>query len=191
MSMESTTPSNHLVIRHPVLLPSIFSSIRVLSNVSAPHIRWPKHYRLRLSISFSNEYSRPISPKIDWSNLLISLQSTRPPRVPSNTTAQKQQFSGTQPSVSIHPYMTTGKTIAPTRQTSAGKAMPPLSNMLSRLVTAPPPRSKHLPIPWLLSPSAVILGTQENIVSTASIVSPSICHKVKGLGVRQGCILSP
>ena len=87
--------------------------------------------------------------------------------------------------------MTTGKTIALTRQTFVGKAMFLLFNMLSRLVIAFLPRSKHLLISWLLSPSAVIFGTQENIVSTVSIVSPSICHKGKGLGVRQGCILSP
>ena len=123
----------------------------------------------------------------DWFSLgwtgWISLQSKGLLRVFSNTTVQKNQFFGTQLSLQssshIH-YMTTGKTIALTRWTFVGKVMSLLFNMLSRLVIDFLPRSKHLLISWLQSPSAVILEPKKITSLTVSIVSPSICHKVMG-----------
>ena len=109
---------------------------------------------------------------------LTSLLSKGLSRVFSNTTVQKQQLSGTQLSVSIHPYMTTGKTIALTRQTFVGKAMFLLFNMLSRLVITFLLKSKCLLISWLQSPSAVILEPKKIKSVTVSIVSWSICHEV-------------
>ena len=107
----------------------------------------------------------------------ISLQSKGLSRVFSNTTVQKHQFFSTQLS---HPYMTTGKTTALTRQTFFGKVMSLLFNMLSSFVIAFLPRSKHLLISWLQSPSAVILEPPKIKSVTVSIVSPSICHEVIG-----------
>ena len=122
----------------------------------------------------------------DWSPLgwtvWISLQSKGLSRVFSNTTAQKHQFFGTQLSLhsNSHPYTTTGKTIALTRQTFVGKVMSLLFNMLSGLVITFLPRSKHLLISWLQSPSAVILEPPKRKSATVSTVSPSICHEVMG-----------
>ena len=127
----------------------------------------------------------------DWFSLgwtgWISLQSKGLSRVFSNTTVQKHQFFGTQLSLIVpfsHPYMTTGKTIALTRQTFVDKVMSLFFNMLSRLVTAFLPRSKHLLISWLQSPSAVILEPPKIKSVTVSTVSPSICHEVMGLDAR-------
>ena len=113
----------------------------------------------------------------------ISLQSKGLSRVFSNTTVQKHQSFGAQlSSIQIsHPYMTTGKTIALTRQTLVGKVMSLLLNMLSRLVITFLPRSKRLLIPWLQSPSAVILEPQQIKSDTVSTVSPSVSHEVMGL----------
>ena len=114
MSIESVMPSNHLVLCHPFLLPpSIFPGIRVFSNESVLHIRWPRYWSFSFSISPSNEYSGLISFRIDWLDLLAVQGLTR---VFSSTTVQKHQFFGAQLSLwynsHIHPYMTTGKTIA-------------------------------------------------------------------------------
>ena len=95
MSIESVTPSNHLILYHPLLLPSIFPSIRVFSNESVLHIRCPKCWNFSFSISPSNEYSVLISFRIDW----FDLQSRGLSRVFSNTTVRKHQFFGTQPSL--------------------------------------------------------------------------------------------
>ena len=152
-------PSNQLFLCHPLLLlPSIFPSTRVFSNESVLCIRWPKYWSYSFSISPSNEYSGLISFRMDWLDLLaVSLLS----RVFSNTTIQKHQFFWLSAFFRVqlsHPYMTTGKTIALTRQTFVGKVMSLLFNMLSRLVITFIPRSKkHLLISWLQSPSAVIL----------------------------------
>ena len=144
MSIESVRPSNHLVLCHPpLLLPSIFPSIRVFSNESALRIRWPKYWSF--SISPSNEYSGLISFRMDgW----ISLQSVQghlkslPQHYSSKASILRHSaFFTDQLS---HPYMTTGKTIALTRRTFVGKAMSPLLNMLSRLVITFLPRSKCL-----------------------------------------------
>ena len=155
-------PSNHLILCCPlVLLPSIFPSIRVFSNESVLHIRWPKYWSFNFSIS-PNEYS-------DWFPLgltgLISLQSKGLSSVFSNTTVRKHQFFDAQPSLwsnsHIHPYVTTGKTIALTIQTFVGKVMSLLFNMLSRFVIAFLQRNKCLLISWLQSPPSVILESKK------------------------------
>ena len=108
MSIELVMPSNHLILCCPLLLPSIFASIRVFSNESALHIRWPKSWSFSFSISISpsNEYSGLISFRIDW---WISLQSNGLSRVFSNSTVQKHQFLGAQPSLWSNSHMTSGK----------------------------------------------------------------------------------
>ena len=135
MSIESVMPSNHLILSHPLLLlPSIFPSIRVFSNESALHIRWPKYCSFSFNISPSNEHPGLISFRMDW---LISLQSKGLSRVFSNTTVQKHQFFLSSAFFTVqlsHPYMTTGKTIALTRWTFVCKVMSLLFNMLSRLI---------------------------------------------------------
>ena len=150
-------PFNHLILCHPLLLlPSIFPSIRVFSNESTLRMRWPKYWSFSFSISPSKEHPRLIY--LEWTGW-ISLQSKGLSRVFSNITVQKHEFSGTQlSSQSNFPiHMTTGKTIALTRRTFVGKVMSLLLNMLSRLVITFLPRSKHLLISWMQSPSTVIL----------------------------------
>ena len=138
-------PSNHLILCHPLLLtPSIFPSIRVLSNESILQIRWPKYWSCSFSISPSNEYSGLISFRVDC---LISLLSKGFSRVFSNTTVQKASilwYSAYFVVQLSHPYMITGKTIALTRQIFVGKVMSLLFNMQSKLVIAFLARSKHL-----------------------------------------------
>ena len=150
MSIESVMPSNHLILCHPLLfLPSIFASIRVFSNESAVHIKWPKYWSFSFSISPSNEYSGLISFKIDWFDLLAvqgTLKSLLQHHSSKASILQCSAFFIVQLS---HPYMTTGKTIALTRWTFVDKVMSLLFNMLSRLVIAFLPRSKHLLISWL------------------------------------------
>ena len=172
--------SNHLILCHPLLLPSIFPSIRVFSNESVLHIMWPKYWSLSFSISLSSEFSGLISFSIDWFELL-AVQG-----VFSSTTVQKHQFFSDQLSffrVQVsHLYMTTGKTISLTTWIFVGKVMSLLFNMLSRLVIAFFPRSKCLRISWLQSPSTIHHSEPQKIKSvTVSIVSPSICHEVVGL----------
>ena len=151
-------PSNHLILCRPFLfLPSIFPSIRIFSNESALHIRWPRYWSFSFSISPSNEYSGLISFRMDWLDLLAS-QGTLKSLFQHHSS--KHQFFGAQLFFVVqlsHPYMTTGKTIALTRWTFVGKVMSLLFNMLSRLVITFLPRSKCLLISWLQSPSAVIL----------------------------------
>ena len=159
-------PSNHLILCHPLLRPpSIFPSIRVFSNESVLHIRWPKDCRFRLSISPSNEYfSGLISFRINWLDLLAV----------QGTLKSLLQYHSSKPSILqcsaffivqlSYPYMTTGKTIALTRWTLVSKVMSLLLNILSRFVITFLPRSKHLLISWLQSPSAVIFGAPQNKV---------------------------
>ena len=154
MSVESVMPSNHLILCHPLLLqPSIFPSIRVFSNVSALHIRWPKYWSFSFNISPSNEYSGLTSFRMDWLDLLV-VQGTLKSLLQYNSSKasilQRSAFFRVQVS---HPYMTAGKTIALTRQTFVGKGMSLLLNMLSRLVIAFHPRRKCLLISWLQLPS--------------------------------------
>ena len=143
-------PSNHLILCHPLLLPpSIFTSIRVFSNESALHIRWPKYWSFSFSISPSNQYSGLISSRMDWLDLLAvqgTLKSLFQNHSSKASILLSSAFFIVQPS---HPYMTTGKTIALPRWTFVGKVMSLLFNMLSRLVIASLPRSKHLLISWL------------------------------------------
>ena len=158
MSIELVMPSNHLILCHPLLLLlSIFLSIRVFSNESALHIRWPKYWSFSFNISPSNEHSRLISFRMDCLDLLAvqgTLKSLLQHHSSKASILQCSAFFIIQLS---HPYMTTGKTIVLTRQTFVGKVMSLLFNMLSRLVIAFLPRSKCLVISWLHSPSAVIL----------------------------------
>ena len=165
MSIDSVIPSNHLILCCPLLLlPSIFARIRVFSNESVLCSRWPKYWRFSFSISPSNEYLGLSSFRIDWLDLLAvqgTLKSLLQHHSSKASILQHSAFFMVQLS---HPHMTTGKTIALTRWTLVSKVRSLLFNMLSRLVTAFLPRSKHLLIPWLLSPSAVILEPPKNKV---------------------------
>ena len=147
---------------------------------SVLHIRWPKYWSFSFSISPFNEYSGLIFFRMDWLDLLAvqgTLKSLLQHHSSKASTLQCSAFFIVQLS---HPYMTTGKTIVLTRWTFAGKVMSPLFNMLSRLVIAFLPRSKHLLISWLQSPSAVILEPKKIKSVTLSIVLPYICHEVMG-----------
>ena len=174
MSIKSVMPSNHLILCRPLLLlPSIFPSIRVFSSESVLCIMWPKYWSFSFSISPSNKYSELISFRFDWFDLLADQGTLK-----SSLTIQHSAFFTVQLS---HPYTITGKTIALTRRTFVGKVKSLLFNMLSKLVMAFLPRSKHLLISWLQSPSAVILEPPKIKSLTVSIVCPSICHEVMGL----------
>ena len=166
-------PSNHLVLCHPLLLPSIFPSISVFSNESVLHIRWPKYWSFSFSISPCNEHPGLISFRMDWLGL-FAVQGTLKSLLQhhSSKVLQHSAFFIVQLS---HSHMTTGKTIAVTRRTFVDKVMSLLFNMLSRLVITLLPRSKCLLISWLQSPSAVILEPRK--IKSAT-VSPSICHEV-------------
>ena len=151
-------PSNHLILCHPLLhLPSIFPSIRVFSNESALHIRWPKYWSFSINISSSNDHPGLISFRMDWLELLAvqgTLKSLLQHHSLKASILQHSAFFIVQLS---HPYMTTGKTIPLTRQTFVDKVMSLHFNMLSRLVITFLPRTKHLLISQLQSPSTVIL----------------------------------
>ena len=170
-------PSNHLILCHSFQLPpSIFPSIRVFSNESVLPIRWPVYWSFSFSISPSNEYSGLISFRMDWL-CLLAVQGTLKSRLQHHSSKasilRRSAFFIVQLS---HPYMTIGKTIALTRWTFVGKVMSLLFSMLSRLVITFLPRSKHLLISWLQSPSAVILEPKKIKSVTVSTVSPSICR---------------
>ena len=158
MSIESVMPSDHLILCNPLLLlTSIFPNISVFSKESALHIRWPKYWSFSFNISLSNENSGLISFRMDWLDLLAvqgTLKSLLQQHSSKASILRLLAFFMVQLS---HPYMTTGKTIALTRWTFLDKVMSLLFNMLSRFVIAFLPRSKHLLISWLQSPSAVIL----------------------------------
>ena len=166
MSIESVMPSSHLILCRPLLLlHSILPSIGVFSNESALHIRWPKFWSFSFSISPSNEHPGLISFRMDWLDLLAvqgTLKCLLQHHSSKASVLQRSAFFIVQLS---HPYMTTGKTIALTRCTLVDKVMTLLFNMLSRLVITFLPRSKRLLIPWLQSPSAVILEPPKNKVS--------------------------
>ena len=165
----------------PFSSPSVFPSIRVFSNESALHIRWPKFWSFNFSISPSNEHSGLIFFRMDWSDLLV-VQGTLKNLLQHHSSKASilwhsaffiVQFS--------HPYMATGKPIALTRWAFVGKVMCLLFNMLSMLVIAFLPRSKCLLISWLHSPSAVILEPRKIKSAIVPTVSPPICHEVMGL----------
>ena len=159
-------PSSHLLLCRPLLLlPPIPPSIRVFSNESTLRMRWPKYWSFSFRISPSNEHPGLISFRMDWMDLLAlqgTLKSLLQHHSSKASILQHSAFFTVQLS---HPDMTTGKTIALTRQTFVGKVMFLLLNMLSRLVITFLPRSKHLLISWLQSPSPVIFGAQKNKVS--------------------------
>ena len=143
-------PSHHLILCHPLLLlPSIFPSIRIFSNESALRIRWPKYWSFSFSISPSKEHPGLISFRMDWLDILAvqrALESLLQHHSSKASILQRSAFFIVQLS---HPYMTTGKTIALTRQTFVDKVISLLFNMLSVLVITFLPRSKHLLISWL------------------------------------------
>ena len=173
--------SNHFILCQPLLLLlSIFPIIKVFSNESSLHIRWPKYWSFSFSISPSNVYSGLISFRIGWLDLLAvqgTLKSLLQHHSSKASILKCSAFFIVQLS---HPYMTTGKTIALTRWTCVSKVMSLLFNMLSRLVIAFLLRSKRLLISWLQSPFAMILEPKKRKSITVSIVSPSICNEVMG-----------
>ena len=181
MSTESLMPSNYFILCRPLLLPpSIFPSIRVFSNESVLLMRWAKYWSFSFNISPSKEHPGLVSFRMDWLDLLAvqgTLKSLLQHHSSKASVLQRSAFFIVQLS---HPYMTTVKTIALTRWTFVGKVMSMLLNMPSRLVITFLPRSKHLLVSWLQSPSAVILEPKKIKSDTVSTVSPSICHEVMG-----------
>ena len=173
MSIELVMPSNHLILCCPLLLlPSIFSSIRVFSNESALCMRWPKYWSFSFNISPSNEHPGLISFRMDWLDLLMvqgTLKSLLQHHSSKASIIRHSAFFTVQLS---HPYMTTGKTIALTRWTFVGKVMSLPFNMLSRLVITFLSRSKCLLISLLQLPSAVILEPRKIKSATVSTLSP-------------------
>ena len=181
MSIELVMPSNHLILCSPLLLlPSIFPSIRVFSNESVLLIRWPKCWSFSFSISPSSKYPGLISFRMYWLDFFAVQGTFKSLLQYHSLKASVLQFSAFFIVQLSHPHMTTGKTVALTRQTFVGKGLSLLFNMLSRLVITFLPRSKHLLISWLQSPSAVILEPPKIKSLTVSTVSPSICHEVMG-----------
>ena len=178
MSIESVTPSNHLILCCPLLLlPSIFPSIRVFSNELAFCIRWPKYWSFSFKISLSNEHPGLISFRIDLLDLL-AVQGTLKSLLQHHSSKASILWHSAFFIVQLsHPYMTTGKTIALTRWTFVDKVMSLLLNTQFRLFMTFLPRSKRLLISWLQSPYAVILEPRK---IKSDIVSPTICHEVMG-----------
>ena len=178
MSIGSVMPSSHLILCCPRLLVlSIFPRIRVFSNELVLCIRWAKYWSFSFSINSSSEYSGLISFSMNWLDILAvqgTLKSLLQHHSSRASILQCSAFFKVQLS---HPYLTTGRTIALTRRTFAGKVMSLLFNMLSRLVITFLPRSKRLLISWLQSPSAVILRSQKIKSHT---VSPTICGEEIG-----------
>ena len=174
-------PSSHLILCPPLLLlPPIPPSIRVFSNESTLHMRWPNYWSFSFSIIPSKEIPGLISFRMDWLDLL-AVQGTLKSFLQHHSSKASILWHSAFFTVQLsHPYMTAGKTIALTRRTFVGKVMSWLFNMLSRLVITFLPRSKHLLISWLQSPSAVILEPQKIKFDTVSTVSPSISHEVMG-----------
>ena len=189
MCSKSVMPSNHLILCHPLLLlPSVFPSIRVFSNESVLRIRWPKYWSFSFNISPSNEHSGLISFRMDWLDLLAvqgTLKSMLQHHSSKASILRCSAFFIVQLS---HPYMTTGKTIALTRWNFVGKIMSLLFNMLSWLVITFLPRSKHLLISWLQSPSAVVLEPQKIKSASFPIYFPwsdgTRCHDIRFLNVE-------
>ena len=171
-------PSSHLILGCPLLLlPPIPPSIRVFSNESTLHLRWPKYWSFSFSIIPSKEIPGLISFRMDWLDIL-GVQGTRKSLLQHHSSkASILQCSAFLTVQLSHPYMTIGKTIALTRRTLVGKVMSLLLNMLSRLVITFLPRSKHISISWLQSPSAVILETPK--IKSAT-VSTYISYEVMG-----------
>ena len=164
-------PSSHLILCRPLLLLHPFPpSIRVFSNESTVHKRWPKYWSFSFSIIPSKEIPGLISFRMDWLDLL-AVQGTLKSLIQHHSSKASILWCSAFFMVQLsHPYMTTGKTIALTRQTFVGKVMSLLFNMLSMLVITFLPRSKHLLISWLQSPSTLIVSVQ----FSCSVVSDSL-----------------
>ena len=192
MSIESVMPSNHLILCYPLLLPSIFPSIRGFSNESILHIRWPKYWNFSFSISPPKEHPGLISFRMDWLDL-FAVQET----LKSLLQHHSSKASILQPSAFFmvqlsHPYMTTGKTIALTTQIFVGKVMSLLFNMLSwsKLFF----QRVSVLISWLQSPSAVILELKKNKICHCFHCFPIYlpgsdgtgCHNLSFLNVETG-----
>ena len=193
MSIQSVMPSSHLILCSLLLLlPPISPSLRVFSNESTLHMRWPKYWSFSFGISPSNVYSGLISYRMDWLDLLAvqgTLKSLLQHHRSKASILWRSAFFTVQLS---HPYMTIGKTRALTRQTFVGKVMSLLLNILSRLVITFLPRSKCLLISWLQSPSSVILEPSPPKVwhsfHCCLIYFPrsdgTICHDLRFLNVE-------
>ena len=182
MSIELVMPFKHFILYHPfLLLPSVFPSIRVFSNESTLHIRWPEYWSFNFNISPSNEYSRLTS--LGLTDLIsLSVQGTLKSLLQHHSSkASILQCSAFFMVQISHPSMTTGKTIALTIWAFASKAISLLFNTLSRFVIAFLQRSKHLLILWLQSPSAVILEPKKMNLTLFPYFFLSICHEVIGL----------
>ena len=175
MSIESVMPSSHLVLCRPLLLPSVFPSIRVFPNESVLRIRWPKDWGF--SISPSNEYSGLPLGLTGWISLQGVQGTLNSPLQHHSSKASILQCSAFFVVQLSHPYMTTGKARALTRRTFIGKVMSLLFNILSSFIIAFLPRSKHLLSSWLQSPSAVILEPKKIKFLTVSIVSDLFAMK--------------
>ena len=172
ITIESVMPSSHLILCRPLLLPSIFPSIRVFSNESALYIRWPKYWSFSFNISPPNEHPGLIF-RMDWLDLLAvqgTLKSLLQRHSSKASILRCSAFFTVQLS---HPYMTTVKTIALTIGTFVDKVMSLLFNMLSGLVMIFLPRSKHILISWQQCGD---FGAQKK----SATVSPSICQEVMG-----------
>ena len=175
-------PSSHLILCCRLLLsPSIFPSIRIFSNESALHIRWPKYWSFSFNISPSNEHPGLISFRMDWLDLLAVQGTLKSLLQHHSSKASILWCSAFLIAQLSYPCMTIGNTIALTRRAFVGKVVSLLLNMLSRLVITFLSRSKRLLISCLQSPSAVILEHPKIKSVTVSTVSPSICHEVMGL----------
>ena len=182
--------SNHLICYCPLLfLCSISLSTRVFSNESALCIRWPKYWSFSFNISPSNEHTGLISFRMDWLDLAVQ-GTLKTPLQQHSLKASILQCSSFFIVQFSYPYMTTGKTIALTRWTFVGKVISLLFNMLSRLVIAFLPKSKHLLISWLQSPSAMILEPKEIKYISVSIVSPICLPRSDGIRRHDLCFLN-
>ena len=171
-SIESVMPSGHLILCRPLLLlPPISPSVRVFPNESTLHMRWPKYWSFSLSISPSKEHPGLISFSMDWLDPFAVQKTLKSLLQHHSSKASILRHSGFFTVQLSHPYMTTGKTIALTRQTFVGKVMFLPFNMLSRLVITFLPRSKHLLISRLQLPSAVILEPPKIKSTTVSTVN--------------------
>ena len=183
-------PSNYLILCRPLLLlPSIFPSIRVFSNESVLRIRWPKYWSFSFNISPSNGHSGLISFRMDWLELLAVQGTLKSLLQHHSSKASILQHSALFIAQLSHPYMTIGKTIALTRRAFVGNVMSLLFNMLFRLVIAFLPRSKHLLISWLQSPSSVILEPPQNKVNHCFFIclpcsDRTRCHDLSFLNVE-------
>ena len=192
MPIESMMPSSHLILCHPLLLlPPIPPIIRIFSNESTLRIRWPNCWSFSISISPYNEHPGLTSFRMDWLDL-FAVQGTLKSLLQHHSSKASILWHSAVFTVQLsHVYMTTGKTIALTRRTFFGKVMSLLFNMLSRSVKTFLPRSKHLLISWLQSPSAVVLEPQKikaDTVSTLPIYFPwgdgTRCHDLSFLNVE-------